>query len=291
MTLDDILDELDDGETDAGLASDVSISGRSFNSFSEKRWAGVAKALAESTSGFKCIPEALLSNELLAEGMRHMNAKQSEVHASPDYLENYRQAALSRLESRTLFLSAFHRDLIDKRMIFMALEAGSLGPDSVFSSIKQSVLDDEVALACVALKRASALFSTPAAREFSKSTWVAAMQAEEKIFESLVFQQIQGTLSDVISDGYWPTSLVGRKPEDAQSAVKQRAKTRSDQIYKTQALNTLIKTFPIEEVLPLLKSASRKSLLSQIFTPDEMRPYMKQFPFLKAAVLESDLGM
>jgi hypothetical protein len=47
----------------------------------------------------------------------------------------------------------------------------------------------------------------------------------------------------------------------------------------------------MEETLPLLKAKSRIALRDSLYSTEELMPYLKQFPFLKAGVLESSLGL
>ena len=292
MGIDDILDELDDLETDEGLAAAVSISARDITTIPQDRLPGVCVELAKQSSGFKCIPGDMLNDDLLITGMRLINAKESEIHASTDYLENYRQAALSRLKSRTLFLMAFHPDLIDKRMVLQTLETSSMGDDKFITGLKAGVIDDEVALASLKREGMTKFFEHPAAANFSEDTWRKALGVHCKFIVPLINHKLNDLLGKLLSEGYWPTRMAWQKPDDLKDAISLRAKIKDPRLEaQATTYNAFIKSHPIEDVLPLLKTPARAKVRSEIYSTDELRPYMKQFPFLKAAVLESDLGM
>jgi hypothetical protein len=48
---------------------------------------------------------------------------------------------------------------------------------------------------------------------------------------------------------------------------------------------------PIRDLIPLLRPRSRKALLDELYTADQLRPLIKEFPHLKGGILESDMGM
>lgn len=291
MDIDDILDELDDLETDAGLAAAVSIGTRDISTINQDRLPAVCAELARESSGFKCIPGSMLTKELLIVGMQHMNAKEAEIHASDDYTENYQQAALSRLESRALFLMAFHPDLIDKRMVLQMLETSSMGDDRQIAKLRADVVDDEVGLASLKREGMTVFFEHPAAASFSEDTWRQALATHARFIVPMIDHQLTPLLGKILAEGYWPTQMAWQKPADLKDAIGLRAKVKDDTRPEAETYNAFIKMHPIEDVLPLLKSPARAKIRSKIYTIDELRPYMKQFPFLKASVLESDLGM
>lgn len=292
MSIDDIFDELDDLETDADMAMAVSIGTRSISSIDAARLPGVALKMAATTSGFRLIPDSLLTDGILIEGMRHMNAKEAEVHASDDLRENYRQAALRKLSKGELFLAAFSYALVDKRMILQALATSSFGDNKAIERAKPSEIDDEVAMASL-LKggNITSIFAHVAAKEFSQETWKAAIFKDDVYLNQMRAHGLGQMLGNIVASGYWPKKEAGIKPQDAKSAVTERVGQKDESSIKSFVLNSLIRSYPMEEVLPCLKTAARAKIRNQIFTTDELRPHMKQFPFLKAAVLESDLGM
>lgn len=291
MNIDDILDELDDLESDASLAAAVSIGTRDIATISQDRLPSVCVELAKESSGYRCIPEALLTKELLIEGMRHMRAKDAEIHASEDYRENYQQAALIRLKNRELFLAAFHPALIDKRMILQTFETSSVGDNRQIKNFRAEAIDDEVGLASLKKSGMTDFFEHPAAVNFHESTWHAALSTDVKFLEPLMGHKLRATLGKLMSEGFWPSNLGWKKPADLSGAVAERVKIKDEGSTKAFVFNALIKSYPPEEVLPYLKSAARAKLRTQLYTAEDLRPYMKQFPFLKATVLENDLGM
>lgn len=291
MDIDDILAQLDDGETDADLAMAVGLGTRHISTIDTSRLPGVAKEMASTTSGFRLIPDELLYPEILIDGMRHMNAKEAEVHASPDYRENYRQAAIARLERGDLFLFAFNYALIDKRMVLATLRHSSFGDDKAIERASASAIDDEVALASLAKNNKTVIFAHPAAAKFEPATWLAAVSQDDAFVAQMLGHKLGEMLGSFMTNGYWPKNVAGEKPEDVKAAVAERAKQKDASSVRSFVLNTLIKTYPIEEVLPCLKSPARAKIRSQIYSLDDLRPHMKAYPFLKASVLENDLGV
>lgn len=292
MSIDDIFDELDELESDADLASAVSIGNRHISTIDASRQRGVARELANTVSGFRLIPDNLLTDDILIEGMRHMNAKQAQVHASADMRENYRQAALKKLEKGELFLAAFNYDLVDKRMILQALATSSFGDNKAIERAKPSEIDDEVAMASLEKGgNITSIFAHAAALGFHENTWKAALLKDDVFLGQMRAHGLGQMLESIVASGYWPKKEAGSRPQDAKTAITDRAGQKDESSIKSFALNALIRTFPLEEVLPFLKTSARAKIRNQIFTTDELRPHMKQFPFLKAAVLESDLGM
>lgn len=291
MTIDDIFDELDELESDADLASAVAIGTRGITSIDTSRQPGVAREMAKTVSGFRLIPENLLTEEILIDGMRHMNAKQTQVHASDDMKENYRQAALKKLENGELFLAAFNYDLVDKRMILQTLATSSFGDNKSIERAKSSEIDDEVALSSLQKGgNITAIFAHPAASNFHEETWKTALLKDDLYLGHIRAHGLAQMLESIIASGYWPKKEAGLRPLDAKSAITDRASQKDGASIRSFVLNALIRTFPMDEVLPCLKTSARAKIREQIFTTDELRPHMKQFPFLKAAVLESDLG-
>jgi hypothetical protein len=291
MTYHDILNALDDTESDADLATAVAMGTRTLNDIRQERLPDVALAMALTVSGFRMIPETLLTKDVLIAGMRHMNARQAEIHATEDYKENYRLAALTRLEKGELFLSSFNHDLIDKRMLLQTMATSSIGDTKAIVKAKESVIDDEVAIASLDKGYAKEFFLHSAASKFTKETWVAALAKDDFFFEILASIEHERILQDVISDGHWSQSRLGKKPGEIKDTISERIKVKDASSSRAMALTALIRTYPFEETLPLLKTSARAAVRSKIYTSDELRPYMKQFPFLKADVLESDLGM
>jgi hypothetical protein len=75
----------------------------------------VLEKMAADSAGFRLIPENYLTDKLIVIGMRFFMARAAEIHASSDYKENYRLAALDRLASGRYLLAAFNYDLVDQK--------------------------------------------------------------------------------------------------------------------------------------------------------------------------------
>lgn len=250
---------------------------------------GVLERLAADASGFRLIPEEYLTDELIATGMGHFRARQADIHASPDYRENYRLASLSRLASGQYSLAAFNYDLIDKRMLLQAISASNIGVDECLKKIRPSEFDDEVALASIEHGK-QAIFAEHVRHTFKISTWIAAISKSERYWQMLNNKACRPILKELISQGFWPSRLVGSKPQTLIDAVI-LMEPYTLITMKDRAYLSFIESFPMDQVLPLLKSKSREYLLESIYSMEELRPHMKQFPFLKAVVLEAALGL
>lgn len=61
--------------------------------------------------------------------------------------------------------------------------------------------------------------------------------------------------------------------------------------FESRHYNAAKEIYSLDEVLTWNDRASQTHILKTIFTTEELRPLMRQHPFLKAIVLESDLGM
>lgn len=291
MTLDDIFDELNDAQNDIQLAMDISISKVDIRSIKPGRITlGLLEELASTTSGFKLIPEEFLTDELIITGMGHMRAKDSEIHATSDYKENYRCAALKRLETRELFLAAFNPDLVDKRMLIQMMATSSSGDDQFIKNVRASQIDDEVALVSLE-KSITVFFNHPAASTFKESTWLTAIKKDDKYWGCMAETAPTSLMANFINQGYWPEKLVGEKPDSIKDAISRRMKEKFQGPLKTNAFDLLIKSYPVVEVLPLLKASSRIELRNKLYSTEEMKPFMQQFPFLKSSILERDLGL
>lgn len=250
---------------------------------------GVLDRLASSREGFKKIPQVYLSNDLIVAGMRHFLATQEEIHATDDYVENYRLAALNKLKTSSFCLDHFNYDLVDKRMILEAINQSNIGSLSCLKKIRESEFDDEVALAGIE-NGVWSVFKNSVNQPYKLSTWVKAVTANESLWDRLVDDDCLPMMKGLIDEGHWPISRVGAKPDSVKDAIDllERKKFTHMRLY---LYRFLIKSYPMEEVLPLLKSNFRAELREQLYTTEELRPYIKQFQFLKGAILESSLGL
>jgi hypothetical protein len=247
---------------------------------------GVLERMADTNPGFKLIPQEYLTDALLKRGMSHFRAKSADVHLTTDYKENYRLAAIKKMAEQEITLAAFNFDLIDKRMILQALSCSMMGNPDCLLKVRIEEIDDEVALAL--LQKNYSPFHSGSSR-FKLSTWVAAIQKSSMYWEVAIEDQHVSILKKLLDDGHWP-EYSGKKPEGLNDAITRASKQNNPTVVE-MALNCYIRSFPMEETLPLLKADSRVSLRESLYSTEELLPYLRQFPFLKGRVLESSLGL
>jgi hypothetical protein len=174
-------------------------------------------------------------------------------------------------------------------MLLQAINDSSIGDDACLNKIKLSVIDDEVALASIEKQKFS-IFNERVRHSFKVSTWIAAVEKNERYWQMLDNNACRFILKGLISEGFWPTSLVGSKPGSLSDAVI-LIEPYTYTSLKERAYLHFICSFPIDQVLPLLKSKSRMYLLQTLYSTEDLRPHMKEFPFLKGIILESELGL
>jgi hypothetical protein len=250
---------------------------------------GVLERLAASRDGFREIPQAYLTNNLIVCGMRHFRAREEEKYATEDYAENYRIAALRKLEECLFDLNSFNYDLIDKRMILVALDQSNIGDLSCLMKIRSSEFDDEVALAGIE-NSVWAVFRESAKHTFKLSTWAKAVTANEELWDRLVDEDCLTIMEALVNEGHWPIGRVGPKPDSVKDALDLVERKKYTHM-RRYLYRFLVKSYPMEEVLPFLKAKSRTELREQLYSTDELMPYIKQFPYLKGALLEASLGL
>lgn len=290
MTLDDLLDEFDYADV---TASSISMGVVHVSSLKESQFTTrLLDELASEVSGFNKIPMKHLTDSLIIKGTSLLLGKHVEEVTSGTAGENYNATALKALSERRLFLTSVHPELINKAMLLAAIESNAVGPDRdlLTNTHLSGLIDDEVALASIDA-RIDFAFKHPGGENISDDLWVRAIHGEPGVSKHLVNKGRDSLLVKMVSEGFWPESFLGKKPGDVASAVTKLIKTAPQDGYQVTMLKSLILINPIEEVLPLFKTAARKKLLGSLYTLEQLRPQMKAFPFIKAAVLEESLGL
>lgn len=113
-------------------------------------------------------------------------------------------------------------------------------------------------------------------------------------------------LTQAINDGYWPSydiwlgrrapDVLAEKP-DLSTAISKRMRADTGSTMGLFDRNfhaffeAVILTFPIEEVLSQLTSREYVSLLKELYSTEELMPYLRKYPHLKAMVLEDAMGL
>lgn len=120
--------------------------------------------------------------------------------------------------------------------------------------------------------------------------------AKPDLARNLYFTERQEILVNLIKSGFWyEPSFSGepeawQKPTSCEDAVE-RIMSLKDRSTIRYFLTSFLLAQPIQDVVPLLKPHARKKLQDELYTTEQLRPLMKEYPFLKGRVLESELGM
>jgi hypothetical protein len=249
----------------------------------------VLRTLASDPSGFRLIPEKYLTDELLQTGMGYIQGREADLHRTVDYKLNYRLLAIKKIQQGSFTLAAINYDLIDKRMILQALKSSAMGGNGVISKIRPSLIDDEIALASLDTGY-KFFFSVAPNYSFSLSTWTSAILKDEAYWAFAAKDECLPILKELLKAGYWPVKTLGPRPESIKSAIIDYRKEGFDSFMDVIYMN-YIKSFPMEETLPWLEAKSRMALRESLYSIEELKPHMRQFPYLKGLVLESSLGL
>jgi hypothetical protein len=291
MTIDDIFDELFDDPKE--IAGSISLGLTSIDSYrNEQLTPEILKELAKEVSGFNKIPLALITDDLMEKGIGFIskNARFDDLNGSA--IDKYRLVAIQALEARSIFLGTLHPELIDKPILLAAISNKAVGPDgSLLSNLNLSdFIDDEIGKACIGA-RLDFVFKHLGSVNISDDVWIEAIKDEPGVSKYLVGQSRDGLVKSIIADGFWPETFLGKKPKDLSTAVGVLAKNAKQDGYESMMIKALILNHPIEEVLPLFKTPARKKVLSTLYSIEELKPHMKDFPAVKSVVLEGALGL
>ena len=101
-------------------------------------------------------------------------------------------------------------------------------------------------------------------------------------------------LAAKISRGGWHENgnpfLQFHKPESLQSAVEHFVNAPPGQYIETLYLGCVM-TYPIEQVVPGMKGNRLKALLLEVYSPEELKPFLRVDADLRGAMLEGALGL
>ena len=99
-------------------------------------------------------------------------------------------------------------------------------------------------------------------------------------------------INELIAEGYWPSrsSGVPAKPADLEEAIKSRLSKKWDG-NESMWLNALIRSYPENEVFPLMKTTSRKKILLEVYDRDVLLKDHKSDKKLMGLLLENELGL
>lgn len=101
-------------------------------------------------------------------------------------------------------------------------------------------------------------------------------------------------IADKITRGSWPDNensfLKFPKPESLQSAVEHLVNAPPGQYIETLYLSCVM-TYSIDQVVPAMKGNRLKTLLLEMYSPEELKPFAKTDVDLKGAMLEGAMGL
>lgn len=102
----------------------------------------------------------------------------------------------------------------------------------------------------------------------------------------------RNVIDELIEEGFWPhrESNVPAKPAALGEAIKTRM-SRSWDENETMWLNALIRSYPQQEVFPLMKTSSRKKVFLEVFDRDLLLKEYQHDKKLMGMLLESELGL
>lgn len=97
----------------------------------------------------------------------------------------------------------------------------------------------------------------------------------------------------LIADGYWPVGPGHvKKPASLVGGVRELMKNQSKVMWPGHWLTAYIKSHPIDEVVSLMsKQPSRKKRLFEMYTTDELRPYLHGSRALMRNLVSMDLDI
>lgn len=291
MTLDEIFDELD-GIPDT-IASSISMGINQFSNLKERHITPtLLYELAKEVSGFNKVPKNYLNDDLIGKGIFLLLSQSDEPPLAGTPTEKYEQAAIHGLSNNKLYLGTVHPELITKSMLLTAIANKTIGPDRelLTNNHISKLIDDEVGAISIQHKL-DFVFKHQGGSNISDELWIKAINDEPGVSKYLVGKQRDDLLKGLIENGFWPENFLGSKPVDLPASVSKLAKNAVKDEYQALMVKALILTYPIEEVLPLFKTPARKKILGSLYSIEELRPHMKAFPFIKAAVLEESLGL
>jgi hypothetical protein len=118
-------------------------------------------------------------------------------------------------------------------------------------------------------------------------------QAPKRRADVLIDVRRQNVAQELITEGFWPhrESDTPARVEGAEDAIKLRMKKRDYERNHAMWLNALIKTHPIEEVVPLMKTPARKKLLVELYDRDEIGHLIKDDKLTRGLYLSEAMGL
>jgi hypothetical protein len=227
----------------------------------------------------------------------------------PTWRETYQQTLLDLVSSWEGYgLENAHSGFVDDGIIKIAYTRCSeatedssrwsyeTGQSELLDRKVESLMNDDIAQFVINSRNSGAIFSKRFASKISGQIFVDAIKKDPSLWRNLYFAERQDVLVEIIKDGFWYTPEIEftpgdwSKPQTNEEAIE-RALCCKDTTGARYFLMSYLMAQPIRDLIPLLRPRSRKALMDELYTADQLRPLIREFPHLKGGILEADLGM
>lgn len=281
------------------------------------------------TERFHQIPEPLVTDAMRLTALRSYSGALSWI--SPTSTPNYLKLVLEALPSDCSLILSVDAECLSEEFLYSAVKTNKLvmfeilreNCDRFNNLISQRIVDE----GCRHSPRT--LWKMLGEDQWKLPARIVAMVTDEHIAQSarnesneLHYIKRLGklhVLTDMIKNGYWPqdgdsilkrddlgtiSQYSSRLPSacDAyREARKQANVTNNGYGHLDEAIQTLfeaaLKLYPASDVLQWLDRPSigernrHIESIKDLYTSDELKPFLREYPFVKAMVLEADLGM
>lgn len=263
--------------------------------------------VAKDAKGFRCIPYELLAEEVIRVGLGHLTLDDTKTGAT--WRETYAQTLLALVGSWEGYsLEGAHSGFVDEPILTLAFQRASEATENgsrwsyeyalsdLLDDRVVTLMNDDIARAVLSSRNEGAIFSSAFSHKISSSVYSGAILAKPELACNLYFAERQDVLVDLIKSGFWDEPPVSANPDMWQKPINcEEAIDRIMSVKELTNIRFFLTSFllaqPIQDVVPFLKPHARKKLQDELYTTEQLRPFMKAFPFLKGRILESELGM
>lgn len=288
MGTNDILDELEEMKPVEEFETEISMLGREFNSIPETKKKPVAELLARSHSGFKRIPPDHLTPDMINMEKHRLCEKgdvPGEIASGP-----YPELVKYLLAEGKIFFFTVHPAFITRELLLNTFKTAKGGRITTAQSIEKfaHLIDSEVADAMVRVSIKYLLYINDASL-FSDNALLEAIHKEPDSCDLLLMGGKKHILEQAVSEGMWVSSLP--KPKSLQEGIKLRMNQKRGSTSRICCLNVYLSSFPPDEVIPLMKSESRRKVLLDLYPSDVLLKLMPEDNFVKGALLDRSLGL
>lgn len=247
---------------------------------------------AKENLQFCSIPASKLDAAALAHGLGLLNNILTGARKNPE--STYYEAAVSVIKHRGAFISQIHPHFVDKHLVSLVETAcvtialNSSNFDG-YGLVSQDQIDKAIQLDINFAKEVNAELVSDEALK-------ASIQKHPKRKAEVV--DVMGRchiIDELIAEGYWPhrESNVPQKDkvDGAEDVIKLRLKKRDYSQNDKMWLNALIRSFPVSDVIPLMKTTSRKTVLLEVYDREILLRELKHDRKMMGMLVEAELGL